>query len=497
MTDDNIPVEPARERGWKQTIRQPKIWIPAAGVALVAVVGGAIAATAGGGDSVAGPSGTASPGPTVEAAGPSTTITPSPTTSASVPPSATPSASPSWGDDEGFEAEPAACVPNGTIVAAPKQSQSFVEPEPGSQAATYDGDGLTSFQTLGFSADDSRIALHAYNEGSEWISIRRPSDLKEVAVYRSQYEAAVAWDNGHTKLAVATTDADDRLTVSVVNPSSGTASIVYSADETTAQSVAWSPDGKCLVLAARWSGNLWNDDDPYIHAMTIIDTATGNSSYLGNGISAVYSPSGDSIFFFGVDFMTDRIKLFQADAATGAAVARSIGEGSTTDDVGHLPVNFSPDGAVGVYVEHPEQASANIKNIEGGGDGDGYLAKFPDAVASMPVWNPDSRRVAYCTGWFETGCDTVVIADGYGGSVSVEADTPEGWISSIRWTPDGESLVAGANTGKESAIYRFESGSWTRITDISAGYASGPMVWSHDGSTVVWSLEHSLFVAHN
>lgn len=497
MTDGEVPVEPARERDWKQTIRQPKVWIPAAGVALVAVVVGAVAATAGGGEPAAGPTTGSSANPTVEAAGPTPSGSSAPTTSASASPgaspSATPSASPPWDEGDDYVDEAAACVPNGTVVAAPKQSKTFVKPSPGSHTAQYEGGGLDYFRVVGFSADDSRVAIHGNSEGSEWISVRRPSDLKEIAVYRSQYEAAEAWDNGHTKLAVATTDSKDRLTVSVVNPATGTASVVYSAGEATAQSLAWSPDGRCLMLASRWSGDLWNDGDPSIHSLTVIDAATGASSDFGNGISAAYSPSGDSVFFFATDWEDDRIKLFQSDSAMGVAVRRGISGSTTTEDVDHEPVNFSPDGALGVYVERPSQASANVKNFESSGEGDGYLAKYTDEVASLPDWNRDSKKVVYCTGWHETGCDQLVIADGYGGILE-EAGTPGGRLGSTRWTPDGKAIVAGVNTGKEGAFYRYESGSWTRITDSAEGYTSGPMVWSYDGSTVLWSLDHSLFV---
>ena len=350
-----------------------------------------------------------------------------------------------------------------------------------------DGGDLVSLLPAGFSADGSRLAVHSYNEGNESISPRRTSDLKAIATVRSDDSAQSAWDRTLDRLAiVATTDDSGRLTVSLVNSTSGKVSSLWSADDSIAQSLAWSPDGRCLLVTSRPSSMPLARADAGAHEINAIDVATGAGDSFARGISATYNPDGRTMFYYGE--VDGRVTLIVANG-DGLGARAVAGTGSRPSQAASEPITFAADGQVGVYTRRPSMSSGEVRLIGPTGDDDSSLAKYSSKPLGPAVWAPDSKRVAFTVqGPENTGPTTLVIANARTGEILESSKAPGAQASgAIAWLPDGSGVVVSVENGRTAALYVFADGTWTAQTEPAPGYAVGSAVWSPDGDTIAWA----------
>lgn len=98
---------------------------------------------------------------------------------------------------------------------------------------------------------------------------------------------------------------------------------------------------------------------------------------------------------------------------------------------------------------------------------------------TVPVWSPDSKRLAYLTGIRNQGlCIAVVNADGTGR----KAFTYDvGFCSTVSRSPDGKELAFDSSTEGTTGIYRAPvdiPGTPTRLTTPSATALDARLSWT-------------------
>ena len=98
---------------------------------------------------------------------------------------------------------------------------------------------------------------------------------------------------------------------------------------------------------------------------------------------------------------------------------------------------------------------------------------------TLPVWSPDSKRLAYRTGILNQGlCIAIVNADGTGR----QAFTNDvGFCSTVSWSPDGKELAFTSTTEGTTGIYRAPAdvaAAPTRLTTPSAGVLDVSLSWT-------------------
>ena len=128
--------------------------------------------------------------------------------------------------------------------------------------------------------------------------------------------------------------------------------------------------------------------------------------------------------------------------------------------------DISPDGArvAAVVSDFPQEWDwyrCRLAVFDLGGDQLTTLVDTPRQVAK-PVWSPDGETIAYLTSnWSDRGSDAgdVMVVPASGGEPRDLTTGQKASFDSIRWSPDGASLLATANVDGGSGIARIDAAS--------------------------------------
>jgi Tol biopolymer transport system component len=113
--------------------------------------------------------------------------------------------------------------------------------------------------------------------------------------------------------------------------------------------------------------------------------------------------------------------------------------------------------------------------------------------ATLPVWSPDGRRLA-----FAIGTDTTYVVDlrktwGAQSPQALPRIGPDEWFYGSSWSPDGETLAGFflRRTGISSGIvlYSFESNRYEKLTDFGLYPA-----WMKDGRRLIFCFKEKLYL---
>ena len=218
---------------------------------------------------------------------------------------------------------------------------------------------------------------------------------------------------------------------------------------------SWSPDAKEIVMLCFTGGQAEPRADGTIderHYLDVfsLDLATGQTKRLTDSkdlgkSSPIYSPDGKKISFIGVehDPETWEIKSYGIYAINpdGSGLTRLLGTSFAIRSF-----QWSPGGKQIVYSAYDEKKGLNSAEIYVNDlEGPPYttvarLTNSPDADDVDPVWSPDGKKIAFCSGVVRQGYHiSVMNADGSGAVDLYDLpDYPMGFAS---WSPDGKSIL--------------------------------------------------------
>lgn len=418
MTDDDVSVTPHEPRNWKQTLAEPKVWVPVvAGVAVVGTVIGVVAAGAG-----------AEPG---SSATPSATATATASASASPSASATPSASgsPTPSESPTPTAEPSE-APVGWL-------PDFPMPQEASDGVVVASFPVSDAYAMGpvLSPDRSHVVAGRWGmDGSAWfvgaIDGSKLAQLKDVdADYRhdpvwspsGEQVAYVKRSSGGAVLALVSKDGTGVRTIAplpVLPAHAGADGALLS----------WSGDGKSIaVTQSALAGELEDS------VVTVFDVKSGNSTEISGAGNAAFAPTGWTLAYTTIDSSGKAVLVKQTD---GGAVKTLHSLTGNTWALWTRPTLWSPDGTRIAYLTGwNADLDGAWYSIRADGTGNGRLSD----TYSSPVgaWSPDSRHFA------AAGYDRLPVVAAADGSQSTELDSAG---SQISWASSGIVVVAGGGS---------------------------------------------------
>lgn len=453
-------VTPGNHGGWRQKLLQPKVWIPAAAVVVVAAVVGTVAATAGD-----------SPRSTTPNSATSATSSESPTTSDSATPTASPSPSVSL-----------SASPDPSISAEPWPDES---PDEGQTSAYPDmtGGSLTSALYCAPTSSDAVIRSawnviytdetvpaggygdpHPGGAGFELVTGRVSERIGVAPTIEWSPDSRGAVVFSHSERSAWLVEADGTTT-----------RITGTYDAELLSPVRWSPDGTHLAFLAA-------DETANTDTLVVVDVRTGKSVEVVtarhiNGYD--FSPDGEKVAV-GLGTSTSRYRLAEDDTSL-VIVDIDSGAKEELSKSGGWPA-YSPDGTRLAFFGDPDgdgKSGANVANLATGelkavgrqNAFDGYLISYWDRLT--PAWSPDGTRFAAVTpGPLHTRDVTAVVAKA-DGSVILEGSADA--LHRPVWARDGRSVLIATY----SDFYVLKPGSATittsEVLSATGGYGADAM----------------------
>jgi Tol biopolymer transport system component len=469
MTDDNIPVEPARERDWKQTVRQPKVWIPAAAVALVAVVVGGAAMAAGGGAPAASPSATS-------------------VASASPSPSASPSASPSV--SASVSAEPS---PSASASTEPGEALGLPYAFPGDVASEMEvAEEMpnAAFLPRSISPSGKYIAVVTPKTEACTVTLFDIASGDAAFSWTGDAYAEFSWLPGADKGVLASSERSGTA-VYVVSPATNSKREIAFLSDYNPAAVSVAPDGRTAVVTLR--NQLYPPRaDIELYDMSLIAVDGSEVRSAGPGADAVYSPSGEHIFYRGYDGSGVTLWRMKADGTGAVRVGKGGAQVNKSLSSFGGPIVWSPDGKLGVYQQFADEYTSELRSVKSDGSGDTKLANAGN-WADHTAFSPDGRSVLAVTN--TTGPGEVTWIDIASGEVSrfkgelAGSAGGGGRINVAGWLPDGSAAVVSFQ-GVKAESWVFVLQAFATKPDLWAvEYGTGlsaPPVWAAAGEHVYW-----------
>jgi len=220
---------------------------------------------------------------------------------------------------------------------------------------------------------------------------------------------------------------------------------VYPADP------AWSPDGERIVLLGKTpAAPGCEDTDPstfgcwYADIYVIRRNGSGKINLTKNSdlsdlvSSPAWSPDGSRIAFLS---WPAEIHLIDPDGENRTALI-GVGDesGSSFRDLAWLPdgewlsVTYSPPYSTGLC------SDILLFRIDGSAE---VNLTDHEACDSRAAWSPDGSRVAFISD--RSGTPQLHLMDPDGGNVTEVTTAPAGWVSGpISWSPDGTKILVGS-----------------------------------------------------
>jgi Tol biopolymer transport system component len=184
---------------------------------------------------------------------------------------------------------------------------------------------------------------------------------------------------------------------------------------TSVAEIAWSPDSKRIAISSNIEMNKFAIDimnvDGSNRRHQVLNLALLNMIWSPDGLSIYFRSSPPKIHITDVDFVNQRI------LAAGTASAFSV----------------SPDGKRIALIDG---GNLDVMNADGTG-----RHRLVDAIGvwQIPVWSPDSQRLAF-TAYVNDGSEIFIVNANNPGSMTQITHSNVG-NHSPQWLPDGKHLV--------------------------------------------------------
>lgn len=266
----------------------------------------------------------------------------------------------------------------------------------------------------------------------------------------------------------------------VAQPDGSEPRLLFTPPALPVRSMAWSPDGTTLAVAAGGTVSLIRSDGSLVGTVVDRDTAVP---------SVAWSPGG-AILAFAAGAEGDRADVQQFTLYVVGA------DGSNIRALTDLPIDpsritWSPDGRwVAFAAYRGQRLDLHAIRVDGG-----RPRRLTEAsqFATSPDWSPDCRQIAYVSGDIGGSDLRVLQLDGSGDAIAVDTSvtTPASNARSPVWSPDGQIIAyyvelptPEALPDPEAFVVRPNGSGGVQLTTRDDGINDG-LTWSSDGAWVV------------
>jgi len=274
-----------------------------------------------------------------------------------------------------------------------------------------------------------------------------------------------------------------------VSVADGSLRVVRKSDSGSTWHARFSPDGRYIAYDfPQQRGS--RDNDIFVLAVDG-GRETGLVRHAANDVDPEWTPDGKRILF-GSD-RTGSMSLWSIQFADGKRV------GNPQLIKADLGRDISPMGItrIGGYYYGVRTGLMDVYTAELDAE-TGKLIVPPSPATqrfvgsnNSPDWSPDGRELAFLSrrGFGAWGARTICILSSESGKVR-ELQSKLDQISWIRWSADGRSLFAMAQTSEGYGIHRInvQTGDFSPVVRTRIGW---PAVWSRNGKAIIYVGESS------
>ncbi len=314
----------------------------------------------------------------------------------------------------------------------------------------------------------------------------------------------VAWSPDGRFLVVVNSSSNTlqvyRLNASSVPPIPGSSEsptpvggAVNTGSGSSPQSVAWSPDGRFLAVA---NGGSSNNTQVYQFNGSSAPTPVGSAVQLGSDpVSVAWSPDGR--FFAVAVYESSWLLVYQFN---GSSTPTLLGAGTGTGtSLFPNAVAWSPDGRFLAVVNLNSQASSSNTLQVYGFNGSssptllGFVTAAPNSIGQSVAWSPDGRFIAalynaypYTMQVYSFNGSSTLTSIGSAGGTGNEP-------LSVTWSPDGRFLAVVNESDGTLQVSRFNGGVLGVVATGNASSSPNPyaVAWSPDGRFIALVNEGS------
>jgi Tol biopolymer transport system component len=344
------------------------------------------------------------------------------------------------------------------------------------------------------SPDGSQVAYAWFNDKKFYeLRVVGTDGSKPRVLYRNEEAGFVqpsAWSPDGKQILTLLFRKDNISQITLVSAADGSVRVLKSLDWVYPKKMDFSPDGRYIVY-----DNFARDGSP---ARDIFVLSADGSREIrlvddpANDLFPVWSPDGTRILF--ASDRTGTMDTWMIPVADGKGhgppqlLKRDMGR--------FLPMGITRKGDYyyGLRTGRTDVYTASLDPGTGLPSGEASLAskRFP-GVNSSPAWSPDGERIAFLSlrGSENFGQDSRVICI-RSMKTGEERDVPAklAHIETIRWFPDGRSLLAsGSDRKSRGGLYRVdvETGKTVPVVqDPDATFRGLPGVPSADGKALYY-----------
>ncbi|MDP9837070.1 dipeptidyl aminopeptidase/acylaminoacyl peptidase [Neorhizobium huautlense] len=249
---------------------------------------------------------------------------------------------------------------------------------------------------------------------------------------------------------------------------------------------AWSPDGKRIAYVS-------NARSPYDMDVHVMEIATRDVAtlHIGRGMREVlaFFPDGKSLLVRESLRSGNDQDLYRLDIETGSLLPLMPHEGRAR----YLAARLFKDGSGGVTVCDQDSDFMLIRPFGAEGGSAAPVVELPGRNAEALALSPDQTRIAFLIN--EDGWSRIATANRDGGDIKTFENQPVGVITSVAFTPDGQSLVFPLESAsKPSGIWKldFSGGHFEQLVAAdthgfdAAGFIEPVVEWfeSFDGQKI-------------
>lgn len=249
---------------------------------------------------------------------------------------------------------------------------------------------------------------------------------------------------------------------------------------------AWSPDGKRIAFAS----NARSSQDMDVHVMDV-ETGKVSTVFSGGGMREVlaFFPDGKSLLVRESVRSGNDQDIYRLDISTGALTPLMPHAGKAR----YLAARLFKDGSGGLTACDQDNDFMVIRPFGAEGGSAAPVVSLPNRNAEALALSPDQTRIAFLIN--EDGWSRIALANRDGSDVTMFENQPVGVITSVAFTPDGQSLVFTLESAsKPAGIWKldFSSGHFEQLVAAekhgfdTSGFIEPDVEWfeSFDGQKI-------------